>query len=463
VLASALVHIPLSPLGALLGLVGWIGPQSDSQGITDLNAITAIPVNLERDEGSGTREADPAPAPVADPASDEELLEDLLDDEESVALPEELDAGIEDATAEDLDAGLDGDVEDAGLDAAEDAAPADAGSEGGVGTVRDPVALSGSAAKVVDANAHVRLMVMADRVRKHPLGWRVQQLLRNTYQWQDFFGPGGIDPITDVDRILIAGPQLRNSSQVIAVLQHKVSQDRLRRAVDQLVRRDPSGGWLDAGVPAATAAADDAERVFALPGPNVVVVAPPSARDFLLSLKADTEIEDPPGTEAINLHLDTPWRALRGLPFTVPKSIEWAWITVTPTPDGGAVGRVVALDESPEAAKRSASYMQRLLGPYLLLDAVEKVDFRAQDRRILGEVTATKNQLALLLELALQQQQRYSAQLEKRRRRAARAAAKPASDAASPQPGVASSTGSARPVAPEPAVVAPKPAMSVEN
>ncbi len=466
-MASALLHVPLSPLGALFGLVEMIGPQSDSSRLVDLNAVTAIPVELEGEEGTGTREPEPTPAAPSDPALDEELIKDLLDDDELMDVPEPLDAGIEDASSADLEGGLNDAATDAALDGGEDAAPADAGTEGGVGAVRDPIALSGSAAKVVDANAHVRLMVMADRIRQHPLGARVRELLGNTYQWQDFFGPGGIDPINDVDRILIAGPQLRDSSQVIAVLQHKVSPDRVRRAVDRLVQRDPRGGWLDAGAPAATAAADDAERVFALPGPNVVVVAPPSARDFVLSLKADTKIDDPPGAEAINLHLDTPWRALRGLPFTVPKSIEWAWITVTPTPDGGAVGRVVALDESPDAARQSAAHMQRLLGPYVLLDFVEKVDFAARERRILGEVVATKNQLAFLLELALQQQKRYSQELAQRRQRAARAAARALSDAGGTPSGVPSESpsaaGSAPPVRPAPAPVEPRPAGSAER
>ena len=472
VIASALLHVPFSPLGALIGLVGLIGPQSDKMDVADLNAVTAIPVDLVEDEAAGTATPESEPAPTAEPdtTAQEELLRDLLEDVEPMLMPDELDAGLEDAAEEELDAGLeDAGLEDAAADApvdgGDDAAAAevaDGGTEAGADTVRDPVALSGSAAKVVDANAHVRLMLMADRVRKHPLGARVQELLRNTYQWQDFFGPGGIDPIKDVERILIAGPQLRDSSQVIAVLQHKVKPDRVRRAVDRLVRRDPGGGWLDAGAPAATAAADDAERVFALPSRNVVVVAPPSARDFVLSLKADTKIDDPPGDEVVNLHLDTPWRALRGLPFTVPKSIEWAWITVTPTPDGGAVGRVVALDESPQAARQSAAHMQRLLGPYVLLDFVEKVDFSASDRRILGEVVATENQLAFLLELALQQQKRYSQQLAQRRQRAARAAARASSDAGTTPSSASSGAGSASPAAAKPPVT-PKAAASAER
>ena len=65
VIASALLHVPLSPLGALLGLVQLIGPQSDTMGVADLNAVTAIPVDLVEDEDQGTSTPEPEPTPTA--------------------------------------------------------------------------------------------------------------------------------------------------------------------------------------------------------------------------------------------------------------------------------------------------------------------------------------------------------------------------------------------------------------
>src|SRR6188768_370705 len=76
----------------------------------------------------------------------------------------------------------------------------------------DPMALAGKVARVADSNANVRLFIFADVIRNHPLGPRVGALLKRTPQWNDFFGTTDIDPIRDVDRVLIAGPQLRNSS-----------------------------------------------------------------------------------------------------------------------------------------------------------------------------------------------------------------------------------------------------------
>jgi hypothetical protein len=223
-----------------------------------------------------------------------------------------------------------------------------------------------------------------------------------------------------VDQILIAGPQLRKSAEVVAVLQYNASRRKVRRALDRLVRRGgAAGSWLDAGVPAARARADGAERVFVMPVPNIVVVGPPSISQQALSLPSDFHFDPPAGAEALGVHLVTPHRALLGLPFSIPSSLKWARINITPTAAGGAIARAVAEDESEQAAKATAATLKRLLAPYLVLDFIERIDFHAQGANVYGEVEATERQLAFLLELARQQQQKY-AQAQAQRQQAKR-------------------------------------------
>jgi hypothetical protein len=117
----------------------------------------------------------------------------------------------------------------------------------------------------------------------HPLGPRIGKLLGSIYQWRDFFGPAGIDPIRDVDRVMVTGSQLRNSKDVVAILKLNVGQERIRGAIDAIVRADAEHGeWLDASVPAATAYADRAPRIFVLGSPGTVIVTPPSALENVI-------------------------------------------------------------------------------------------------------------------------------------------------------------------------------------
>ena len=434
VLASVLLHLPLSPVGGVFGLIRLVS--SPAEGPADLNAISAIPVELVG-EGQLAPAAEPesvaAPSEPAPPPEDDPYAKLLEETDSLMDLPEPEDAGAAEPSENDADAGPDAGPADASLDAepesvADAEAPGDAGAEGGVVGIPDPVAMAGAAGQVANANANVRLILYMDRIRRHPVGNRVRELLKNTWQWQDFFGTGGIDPLQDVDRILIAGPQLRDSSDVVAVVRHNVSASKIRGAVDRLVKRDRTGGaWLDAGVPAAEASADGASRVFVMPNSNLMVVAPPSARTSALGLSPTVHFPPPRGNEAVSAYLVTPWRALRGIRFSVPVSVKWARVSITETANSGALARIEAEDESADAARATASRMQQGLRWFVTLDFIEHVSFSSQGTKIIGEVEATREQIAALLELARQQQEQWMkkrAQAQREQKEKAERAAK---------------------------------------
>jgi hypothetical protein len=385
-LLSALAHIPLTPLAALVGLLAFIGHAPDLPPAEPLPAINAIPVDLIEDEASA--EAAEA-APQATKAKPDEPAD------KPRAELEPVEEKRRDAPKPDAEVAEKEPVEK----------PA--------GAIADPVSMAGSAAKLADANANVRLMIFTDRIRNHPLGDRIGKLLADANQWQDFFGKGGLDPIRDVDRILIAGPQLRDSSEVIAVLRHSASPDRLRSAVDTLVKRDPEGKWLDGPVPAAKARADRAQRVFVIASSRIVVVSPPSAAENAIKQAPSLRFPEPKGSEALTTYVVTPWRAFIGVPFKVPKSIAWVRMRVTPTSDGGATADIVAKDGSAELAQQNAKQLtndiNRLtqlstgvvgswLGMKSTFSVIEPVALRAQGDEIHGTVVASPRQLGALLE-----------------------------------------------------------------
>jgi hypothetical protein len=411
---SLVLHAPLlTPIAALAGLFGLL-QRAPTEEAPPADPITAIPVDLVSDERPSAT-SEPAPAQAEKPAApaDDPFADlDRAGDDSAPAIDEPTPV-------------VNKPVKDAGADS---------------GAIGDPVAMAGSAGKVVDANANVRLLIFADRIRNHQLGQRIGALLGAAQQWRDFFGPTGLDPIQDVDRILIAGPQLRDSSEVVAVLRVNVSDDRLKQAVSALVRRSDGGEWLDGGVPVAKAKADRAERVFVLPAPHILVVAPPSAQAHALSLGPGLKFPSPQGSEALTTYVVSPWRAFTGIPFQVPKSIQWVRMKIVPSSDGGATAELVAEDESAESAKKDAEALdlalktvtQHDLGDKGVLGKlaswaigsnkiklVESVSFTASGKEIHGTVVATNGQLGALLEAI----SNYAKELQEQAEKNAKAAA----------------------------------------
>jgi hypothetical protein len=430
VVVSLLLHAPFTPLGALWGLMSATRADADGP-VPDLGKIRDIPVDLLGQPS----EAEPRPrAPTADTAP--------------AAVPVKKRKPRPRRT--ELDAGV---AADAGVsDAGDGGPPADASVDGGAAA--DPVALAGRAGELADANANVRILVYTDTVRGQPLGARVGRLLGSVPQWRDFFGPGGLDPIRDFDRILIAGPQLRDSSEVLAVLRYNVDEARVVAAVGDIVRSDPRGGsWLDAGVPAATAHADRAPRVFVIsPRSRLAVVTPPSAAANVVR-RARGRIPFPPasGNEAVRAFVNTPWRMFIGLPVSVPKSLESADLTLTPTAHGGVSIALRIKDSSPEQAQRDRDELWALYRNNQFIPLLEiatgrlMVSLEPRDSEIQGAIELTPQQVSFVLNLV----EGWFAERERNR------IARPGGSELAPAPPVPSAT-----VAPIPPDAAPQPPAS---
>ncbi|NND30718.1 MAG: hypothetical protein HKN97_19195, partial [Myxococcales bacterium] len=149
--------------------------------------------------------------------------------------------------AQPIDAGVP--MVDAGADAGADAdtgADTDAGTDTGAGTDPDssPVAsptLSGPSR--IPPGAQLALRVDLRRVRESPLGPDVTAFLRGVPDWQLLLDGSGIDPVADLDRLLVATPNLQRSKLVLAG-RHRRGEGFARKSVKRLARsRGRSSRW----------------------------------------------------------------------------------------------------------------------------------------------------------------------------------------------------------------------------
>ena len=417
---SVLLHVPLTPWAALVGLLSLWSPPSEE---VESPPITGIPVDLIEDEAPPVS-APEAPAAAADPAGPAEPVI-VVKPKKKPDPAKIVDAGAPDVGTADaeVDAGVaDGGkaASDAGkevLEANDAGALADAGppaTDAGAKPLSDPSVVAG-VKRVADPNANVRITLYTDKIRANPLGRQIGPLLGSLYQWRDFFGPAGIDPIKDIDQIYIVGPQLRNSSNVVAILRHHLPAAKMHAALDLLVRADKQGGeWLDAGVPVASAHADGAERRFVIANAQTVVVTPKSAYAAAAAAGKQLTLRPGKGPEAAMIYLATPSRAFIGLPIKVPDSIKWARIRITPTADGGANAEIEAEDENAEIASEDAAYLTRtanalsqlnlgFLGSLLGQSShrfIEHVGFSSEGSLIRGTANVTAAQLQTALDMA---------------------------------------------------------------
>ncbi len=383
--ASVLGHILVTAGPLLLGLAGlW----AFDQPVSDEPPVDAIPVDLLTDEPGA--EPEPPPTPPPEPAA--------------VALPPEPDApktAPEPAAAKPVPPPQEPDEKP-------DKPP---------GSLGDPVARAGLAGKAVDSNANVRILLHMSAVREHPLGTRIGGLLERAPQWSDFFGAAGVDPVRDVDHVLVAGPQLRDSSNVVAVVQHRLDQAAVTAAFERMVAR--GGEWIDHKPDIVKARADRAERLFVAPSSHIVAVVPSSAEKSARALSKNVRFSAATGGVALEAYVVTPWRVARGTGIKIPESLRWVRIEVSPEVGGGALIRIEAEDGSPEQAAEDAPKLEKMVRAASTLDLgggmlgglaslafgsskqkfIEKIEFSSKDKMVLGSLVITKKQLATLLDL----------------------------------------------------------------
>ena len=300
-----------------------------------------------------------------------------------------------------------------------DGGPVDAGSVDGGSTdagpaTHDPLVAAGSPSSLAEKNPNVTIFIAGDRLRKYELGAMFGDVLSAIPEWKTFIRTILIEPVNYVDHMLIAGPQLRDSSKVVVVMDLNVPDAKARATIDGIIKRSkPPGKWLEGKpVPAATGQAAKSERIFAMvPGKHLVVVLPASARDQLPRVKAAKPFKKSSAV-GISLYLVNPANAFKGLPFKIPNTLKWLRINVIPTDDSGVDVVLEAEDKDESLAREHAAQLELLIEslrsyevPFLgtKVEILGKTSFTSEGSFIRARTHATKKQLIYIMGFAKKQ------------------------------------------------------------
>lgn len=392
----------------------------------DASAIIPVDLDLLNDEPSPSAESTAPPPPPSAPPPPVPT-----GDGATIA-----DAGAPDAEAPrkkrpPSDAGV---ADDAGI--IEDAGVIDAGPP----SLRDPIAAAGGAGKISAKDANVQVLIAGNVIRKHQLGAAFAQILVLIPEWHQFFADSPIDPIRDLNHLLITAPRFRSdTSKVVAVMDFNVPEAKIKSAVDLIVN-SVNGSWLDdTPVPTARANVGGGDRLFALvPGKKLLVVLPFEARDQLEGLKKSKGF--PNSKVGIAISMVSPARPFKGL-FALPDTLKWLRVAVTPTADGGADVALEGGDASEADAQKHAPEITRAFDQVRVvslvittLEIVDHAEFVAQGASIKAQVHVSEAQLRRVVGMALMQ---LNAQARDRAAAAAAVSAKAATIPAPTPPPVA--------------------------
>ncbi len=288
--ASTLSHCAVVPFGI-----------PSSFDVNDVDGEAEIPIDMFE-----SQEPPPEPEPPPPPPPPEPTAAATGVDDKSAPKPPHPEAGAPRDAGADVatptDAALDGPAADASSVAPPPARPeagasplADAGARTDAGAApdaeppaspaiaggpRDPVGVVGEAGDIQVDKVLVLVVINAEVIRKNPAAVDLGALLHGMPQWADFMKGTDIDPVRDVDWVMISGPSVVDTSRDVVLVHMGVSDAKVAKAMDIVAGNYAQGGGFDAGVPsvrAVRAFADRAERVVLLPRPHVIAVVPSSA------------------------------------------------------------------------------------------------------------------------------------------------------------------------------------------
>jgi hypothetical protein len=261
-------------------------------------------------------------------------------------MPDTRDAG--DATASPFEEGGIASVEDA-------AAPS--------GSARDAVGMIGAAGNVQAGPQNVVLTVNTSVIRAHPASKRLGLLLAAVPQWEDFLAGTGVDPLRDIDWISINGPALLHTEKDVILVRYSAPDAVVDKAVGVLAAKTAQGGPTKVGVPGVRAVrgyADRAERIFLRPQPHVLAVVPAfyakTAAEILSKAIVPRVLARP--AEALRLTLVHPHGPMPGVPESVREIRIWL---VPRNADGGADVYGEAVTADAEGCKSAAGALARLI------------------------------------------------------------------------------------------------------
>ncbi|MGB5810395.1 MAG: hypothetical protein WBG86_07695 [Polyangiales bacterium] len=293
---------------------------------------------------------------------------------ESSSLPKGTD---DDGTAP--DAGVPDDVPDNDADTeAESVAEADGDLDADDPIPVGPSAITGPSR--IPPGAQLALRIDIKRIRESPLGPDVTRFLLAVPDWQLLLDGSGIDPVEDLDRLLIASPNLERSKLVLAG-RHRRDPSFARERVKRMAKaRGRRTSWKRReGVNTARwHNRDETPRTLAILGPQHFtitrardlpkVLAVMNARELrdvndedLIAARGPDALLSMGPDEALSLEIEGVHRFVLGNVKHVPERLR---VAVRETGDNQATVTVLATFDSSEGATLASAYWKRVADFY---------------------------------------------------------------------------------------------------
>ncbi len=253
---------------------------------------------------------------------------------------------------------------------------------------------------------NVNIYIAGSELRKRDLATMFGDLLNSVPEWKLLLGGTDIDPIAHFDHVLISAPHMRNKARwIVARVGYNVPDETMKAAIDTAAKRS-KGAWLgDYALPVASVD-DDTRRVVLIEDRDQIVVLPKEAEAQIPKLEKVGRFPREPAA-GIFLDMIKPANAFASK-FPFPKSIEKLTVRLSLPADGSYLIEMELLDESPEAAKKSAKLLEEEIeklrpvpGLSLLVKAyfIGKPTFETEGEIIRASAPVTRAQVERIMKL----------------------------------------------------------------
>jgi len=281
------------------------------------------------------------------------------------------------------------------------------------------VGLEGDLHDGVVGKPNVTIAMWFPTMKSHALGEAVSKIMGCQSDWRVFMR-AGVDPMQDLDGVMIVGPQMQDTSKMTAAVQHHISPDRVHSVMESLVQRSQAPGrWVKPQVAQVTI---QRKQRMLFPHPkDVIFVAPSEGWEKLDELKAEVSLPLPRG-RAFALTLQKPSIPLHRLGLEIPERITKMTLDIYPRIDGSVeflisfedVNDRASLSDSrrvQEQFQRLSDQIEQLSHSISSLSAIvpglpdrknvsvklPPIGFVAESKRFSAEITFTPEQAASLL------------------------------------------------------------------
>jgi len=190
-------------------------------------------------------------------------------------------------------------------------------------------------------------------LRGHLLEPKLGELLRCDSEWRAVLA-SGLDPVRDLEGVLIVGTSLDRPEQMTVAVEHRLPEERLRAVMDGWVTRSgPNGAWLERDV--ARIRLGRSERVVFSQRhhPGTFFVAGRTGWEALHLARQPLGVPRAL-SRGLSLVLRNPRAALAPTGLSLPESIEELRLEIYPNPDQ-SVDLKLELDRSPEARNQGGA------------------------------------------------------------------------------------------------------------